>query len=186
MDLARPAVIRLVMDSLRYWVEEMHVDGFRFDLASVLGRAEDGTFRTGSGVLRRRLAGPGFSRVTLIAEPWDLGTYQVGNFPIDWSEWNGRFRDTVRKFARGDPGSCATSDQDHRVGRPLPGRRPVGVQQRQLRHLPRRLHPARPRHLRDEAQRGQPRVSGAAVVNRTEALKRPCLRDESGPDRFEL
>ena len=104
LDLARPAVIRLVMDSLRYWVEEMHADGFRFDLASVLGRAEDGTFRSGSGFFDAVSQDPVLSRVTLIAEPWDLGTYQVGNFPIDWSEWNGRFRDTVRKFGRGDRG----------------------------------------------------------------------------------
>ncbi len=104
LDLARPAVIRLVMDSLRYWVCEMHVDGFRFDLASVLGRSEDGTFRTGAGFFDAVSQDPVLSRVTLIAEPWDLGTYQVGNFPVDWSEWNGRFRDTVRRFVRGDPG----------------------------------------------------------------------------------
>ena len=104
LDVARPAVIRLVMDSLRYWVEEMHVDGFRFDLASVLGRTEDGTFRSGSGFFDAVSQDPVLSRVTLIAEPWDLGTYQVGSFPIDWSEWNGRFRDTVRKFGRGDRG----------------------------------------------------------------------------------
>ncbi|MDD5564952.1 MAG: glycogen debranching protein GlgX [Thermoanaerobaculaceae bacterium] len=104
LDLARPAVIRLVMDSLRYWVRQMHVDGFRFDLASVLGRAEDGTFRANAGFFDAVSQDPVLSRVTLIAEPWDLGTYQVGNFPIDWSEWNGRFRDTVRRFFKGDPG----------------------------------------------------------------------------------
>jgi isoamylase len=104
LDLAQPAVIRLVMDSLRYWVEVMHVDGFRFDLASVLGRQEDGTFRTRSGFFDAVSQDPVLSRVTLIAEPWDLGTYQVGNFPIDWSEWNGRFRDTVRRFVKGDRG----------------------------------------------------------------------------------
>ncbi|HVN76695.1 MAG TPA: glycogen debranching protein GlgX [Thermoanaerobaculaceae bacterium] len=104
LDLAKPAVIRLVMDSLRYWVEQMHVDGFRFDLASVLGRAEDGTFRSSSGFFDAVSQDPILSRVTLIAEPWDLGTYQVGNFPVDWSEWNGRFRDTVRRFTRGDAG----------------------------------------------------------------------------------
>ena len=80
------------------------MDGFRFDLASVLGRAEDGTFRSSSGFFDAVSQDPILSRVTLIAEPWDLGTYQVGNFPIDWSEWNGRFRDTVRRFTRGDPG----------------------------------------------------------------------------------
>ena len=104
LDLARPAVIRLVMDSLRYWVCQMHVDGFRFDLASVLGRDEDGTFRANAGFFDAVSQDPVLSRVTLIAEPWDLGTYQAGNFPIDWSEWNGRFRDTVRRFFRGDPG----------------------------------------------------------------------------------
>jgi isoamylase len=102
LDLARPAVIRLVMDSLRYWVQVMHVDGFRFDLASVLGREEDGTFRTSSGFFDAVSQDPVLSQVTLIAEPWDLGTYQVGSFPIDWSEWNGHFRDTVRRFIRGD------------------------------------------------------------------------------------
>jgi isoamylase len=104
LDLANPSVIRLVMDSLRYWVQVMHVDGFRFDLASVLGREEDGTFRTSSGFFDAISQDPVLSQVTLIAEPWDLGTYQVGRFPVDWSEWNGHFRDTVRGFVRGDEG----------------------------------------------------------------------------------
>jgi isoamylase len=104
LDLANPAVIRLVMDSLRYWVRVMHVDGFRFDLASVLGREQDGTFRTSSGFFDAVSQDPTLSWVALIAEPWDLGTYQVGSFPIDWSEWNGRFRDTVRRFVRADKG----------------------------------------------------------------------------------
>ncbi|MBE7483994.1 MAG: glycogen debranching protein GlgX [Polyangiaceae bacterium] len=103
MNLADPAVIRLVMDSLRYWVEVMHVDGFRFDLASVLGR-EEGTFRAAASFFDAISQDPVLSRVKLIAEPWDLGTYQVGNFPVDWSEWNGRFRDTLRRFAKGDSG----------------------------------------------------------------------------------
>jgi isoamylase len=104
LDLAQPAVIRLVMDSLRYWVQVMHVDGFRFDLASVLGREQDGTFRKSSGFFDSISQDPVLSGVTLIAEPWDAATYQVGNFPIDWSEWNGRFRDTVRRFVRCDGG----------------------------------------------------------------------------------
>jgi len=104
LDLSRAAVIRLVMDSLRYWVQVMHVDGFRFDLASVLGREEDGTFRTSSGFFDAVSQDPTLSWVALIAEPWDLGTYQVGSFPVDWSEWNGHFRDTVRRFVRGDEG----------------------------------------------------------------------------------
>jgi len=106
LDLANPAVIRLVMDSLRYWVRVMHVDGFRFDLASVLGRQEDGTFRSSSGFFDAVSQDPVLSQVTLIAEPWDLGTYQVGSFPIDWSEWNGHFRDTARRFVRGDEGQA--------------------------------------------------------------------------------
>jgi glycogen operon protein len=102
-----PAVIRLVMDSLRYWVQTMHVDGFRFDLASVLGRGEDGAFRPSSGLFNAIAQDPALSRAILIAEPWDIAACQTGNFPVDWSEWNGRFRDTVRRFMRGDPGQLA-------------------------------------------------------------------------------
>ena len=93
------------MDSLRYWVTEMHVDGFRFDLASALARACT-TSISASGVLRRAPQDPVLSQVKLIAEPWDLGAggYQVGNFPPLWTEWNGRYRDTVRDFWRGDAG----------------------------------------------------------------------------------
>jgi glycogen operon protein len=101
LNLSNPHVIRLVMDSLRYWVEVMHVDGFRFDLASVLGR-EDGMFRSSASFFDVVSQDPVMSRAKLIAEPWDLGTYQVGNFPVDWSEWNGRFRDIMRKFGKGD------------------------------------------------------------------------------------
>ena len=103
LNLAHPHVIRFVMDSLRYWVEMMHVDGFRFDLASVLGR-EGGRFEKSASFFDAISQDPVLSRVKLIAEPWDLGTYQVGNFPVDWSEWNGRFRDTVRRFGKGDGG----------------------------------------------------------------------------------
>jgi isoamylase len=103
INLSEPAVIRMVMDSLRYWVVVMHVDGFRFDLASVLGR-ENGTFRTSASFFDSVSQDPVLSRAKLIAEPWDIGTYQVGNFPVDWSEWNGRFRDTVRRFGKGDAG----------------------------------------------------------------------------------
>ena len=104
LNFDSPAVIRLVMDSLRYWAETMQVDGFRFDLASVLGRSEDGSFRQTSGFFDAVSQDPVLSRTILIAEPWDLGTYQVGNFPVDWSEWNGRFRDTIRRFSKSDPG----------------------------------------------------------------------------------
>jgi glycogen operon protein len=105
-NLANTHVIRFVMDSLRYWVETMHVDGFRFDLASVLGR-EEGTFQKSASFFDAVSQDPVLNRVKLIAEPWDLGTYQVGNFPVDWSEWNGRFRDSFRKFGKGDAGQLA-------------------------------------------------------------------------------
>ncbi len=103
LNLSHPHVIRFVMDSLRYWVEVMHVDGFRFDLASVLGR-EEGFFQKSASFFDAISQDPVLCRVKLIAEPWDLGTYQVGNFPLDWSEWNGRFRDVMRKFGKGDGG----------------------------------------------------------------------------------
>ena len=106
LDAAQGATIRLVMDSLRYWVETMHVDGFRFDLAAVLGR-EAGTFARGGALFDAIAQDPVMQHVKLIAEPWDLGAYEVGNFPIDWSEWNGRFRDTARRFVRGDAGQLA-------------------------------------------------------------------------------
>jgi glycogen operon protein len=102
-----PAVIRLVMDSLRYWVQQMHVDGFRFDLASVLGRTEHGGYQSSASFFDAVSQDPVLSRVVLVAEPWDLATYQVGNFPVDWSEWNGRFRDTARRFVKGDAGQLA-------------------------------------------------------------------------------
>jgi len=107
LDFNNPPVIRLVMDSLRYWFEVMGVDGFRFDLASVMGRAEDGSFRQTASFFDAASQDPVLCRAILIAEPWDTGTYQVGNFPVDWSEWNGRFRDTMRRFWKSDPGQLA-------------------------------------------------------------------------------
>jgi glycogen operon protein len=107
LDFDSPAVVRLVMDSLRYWVETMQVDGFRFDLASVLGRGEGGVFRTASSFFTAVNQDPVLSRTILIAEPWEMGANQIGNFPVDWSEWNGRFRDTARRFTKGDGGQIA-------------------------------------------------------------------------------
>ena len=102
-DLRHPRVLQLVMDSLRYWVEEMHVDGFRFDLASTLAREQEG-FDHHCGFLDAMRQDPVLSRVKLIAEPWDvgLGGYQLGGFPAGWAEWNDRYRDTVRRFWKGD------------------------------------------------------------------------------------
>ncbi len=105
LNLRHPRVLQMVMDSLRYWAEEMRVDGFRFDLAASLARERAG-FDGGSGFLDAVRQDPVLSRVKLIAEPWDLGGdgYRLGAFPPGWSEWNGRYRDTVRRFWRGDGG----------------------------------------------------------------------------------
>ena len=106
LDTHRPAALRLVMDSLRYWAQEMHVDGFRFDLAATLGRGAD-DFDPFSAFLDAVGQDPVLSEVKLIAEPWDWGGYDLGDFPAGWSEWNGRYRDTVRDFWRGAPGMLA-------------------------------------------------------------------------------
>ncbi|MGL6279016.1 MAG: glycogen debranching protein GlgX [Gaiella sp.] len=102
LDLADPDVLRLVLDSMRYWATECHVDGFRFDLASALGR-DPRDFDRSAAFFDAVHADPVLSQVKLIAEPWDVGPggYQVGGFPILWSEWNGRYRDTMRDFWRG-------------------------------------------------------------------------------------
>ncbi|MGH9469234.1 MAG: glycogen debranching protein GlgX [Terriglobia bacterium] len=104
-NMLHPRVLQLIMDSLRYWVLEMHVDGFRFDLAATLARTLQGVDRLGAffDIIHQD---PVLSQVKLIAEPWDLGEggYQVGNFPVLWAEWNGRYRDTVRRYWRGDDG----------------------------------------------------------------------------------
>ncbi|MFK0191436.1 glycogen debranching protein GlgX [Kitasatospora sp. NPDC090308] len=105
--MRHPNVLQLIMDSLRYWVTEMHVDGFRFDLAATLARQFHEVDRL-SSFFDLVQQDPVVSRVKLIAEPWDIGDggYQVGNFPTLWSEWNGRYRDTVRGFWRGDDGTA--------------------------------------------------------------------------------
>ncbi len=102
VNLDHPRVIQMVTDSLRYWVQEMHIDGFRFDLGTILAREESG-FNQQSGFLKSVSQDPLLSQVKLIAEPWDCGPggYQVGGFPPGWSEWNDKFRDTVRDFWKG-------------------------------------------------------------------------------------
>jgi len=103
LAVTHPRVLQLVLDCLRYWVQEMHVDGFRFDLATTLARGPDG-FDERSAFLTCMAQDPCLRDVKLIAEPWDLGPggYQLGRFPGAWAEWNDRFRDTVRRFWRGD------------------------------------------------------------------------------------
>ena len=107
-NMRHPQVLKLIMDSLRYWVQEMHVDGFRFDLAATLARELHDVDRL-SAFFDIIHQDPVISRVKLIAEPWDVGEggYQVGNFPVLWTEWNGKYRDAVRKFWRGDDGQVA-------------------------------------------------------------------------------
>jgi isoamylase len=108
LNMRSPRVLQLIMDSLRYWVTEMHVDGFRFDLASALARELHAVDKLGAffDIIHQD---PILSQVKLIAEPWDLGEggYQVGNFPTKWTEWNGKYRDAVRRFWRGDGGAVS-------------------------------------------------------------------------------
>ena len=126
LNMRHPRVIQLLMDSLRYWVLEMHVDGFRFDLASALARELFAVDKL-SAFFDVMHQDPVLSQVKLIAEPWDLGEggYQVGNFPVGWAEWNGKYRDSVRRFWRGDGGAlaevatrlCGSSDLYEQSGR---------------------------------------------------------------------
>ena len=125
LNLSHPRVIQMVMDSLRYWVNETHVDGFRFDLGTILAREPSG-FDNQSGFLKACDQDPVLSTVKLIAEPWDIGPggYQVGSFPPGWSEWNDRYRDTVRDFWRTEaaakdiaPRLCASGDVFNHQGR---------------------------------------------------------------------
>jgi isoamylase len=108
LNVRHPRVLQLIMDSLRYWVLEMHVDGFRFDLASTLARELHDVDRL-SAFFDIIHQDPVLSQVKLIAEPWDLGEggYQVGNFPAGWAEWNGRYRDSIRRYWKGDGGQAA-------------------------------------------------------------------------------
>ena len=180
LNVGHPHSLQLIMDSLRYWVTEMHVDGFRFDLASTLAREFYDVDRL-STFFELVQQDPTVSQVKLIAEPWDVGPggYQVGNFPPQWTEWNGKYRDTVRDYWRGEP---ATLDEfayrltgsadlyEHTA------RRPGGVDQ--LRHRPRRLHVAGSGVLQRETQRGQRR----GQPRRRESQPVVELRSR-GPDR---
>src|SRR3984957_3135033 len=114
LNARHPQVLKLIMDSLRYWVTEMHVDGFRFDLAATLARQLYDVDRL-SAFFDIIHQDPTLAEVKLIAEPWDVGEggYQVGNFPVLWAEWNGKYRDTVRRYWRGDEGQL--SDLGYRL-----------------------------------------------------------------------
>ena len=153
------ARLQLIMDSLRYWVTEMHVDGFRFDLASALARELYEVDKLGAffDIIHQD---PVLAQVKLIAEPWDLGSggYQVGNFPSQWSEWNGRYRDNVRRFWKGDGGTlsefatrlCGSADL-------VRVERPPTLRQHQFHHLSRRLQLHDLVSYNTQAQRGQRR-----------------------------
>ncbi len=126
-----PTVTDLIIDCLRYWVSEYHVDGFRFDLASIMTRDVDGKPLTDPPVLRRMAFDPILAKVKLIAEPWDAeGLYHLGRFPAyhRWAEWNGRYRDVMRKFLKGDPGQV-DDIADAIMGSPnlYPGRGPIAT-----------------------------------------------------------
>ena len=128
LNMLHPRVLQLIMDSLRYWVTEMHVDGFRFDLAATLARELHDVDRLGAffDIIHQD---PVLSQVKLIAEPWDLGEggYQVGNFPVGWTEWNGKYRDYVRRFWKGDGGTDRrVRAPAHRLERPLRARAAAG------------------------------------------------------------
>ena len=106
LNFGQAHVRKMVMDSLRYWKREMHVDGFRFDLASVFSRNADGSLNGDAPIFSEIAADPDLGRLRLIAEPWDTGAYQLGRgFPgLNWFQWNGRFRDDIRRFVKSDPG----------------------------------------------------------------------------------
>ena len=105
LNVTHPRVMQMILDSLQYWVREMHVDGFRFDLAATLGRGPGG-FDAGNSIFAAIQQSPELRGVKFIAEPWDIGPggYQLGSFPPGWSEWNDRYRDTIRRYWRGDEG----------------------------------------------------------------------------------
>ena len=136
LNLDHPRVLQLVMDSLRYWVEEMHVDGFRFDLCTTLGR-ENGDYSQGAAFFDAMRQDPVMAQVKLIAEPWDVGPfgYQLGNFPPGWAEWNGQYRDGVRRFWKGDKGLVAEmASRRGRLVRHFRLSRPAALGQHQFHH----------------------------------------------------
>src|ERR1700742_1675069 len=159
LNVRHPHSLQLIMDSLRYWATEMRVDGFRFDLAATLAREFYDVDRLAAFFdvwQQDRVT----SQSKLIAEPWDVGPggYQVGQFPPLWTEWNGKYRDTVRDFWRGEPSTLGEfASRITGSSRPPPAGRPAPPRLDQLHHRARRLHPERPGLLQREAQRGQRR-----------------------------
>ena len=169
----------MVADSLRYWVSEMRVDGFRFDLGTILAREPDG-FKTESGFLKAIGQDPLLAEVKLIAEPWDCGPggYQVGGFPPGWAEWNDTFRDAARDFWRGDGEREGARAASLRFARQVQFPRAKAVGERQFHRRARRLHAARSRLLQRQAQRGERRGQPRRP------LRQPLVElRRRGPDR---
>ncbi|MFO0846149.1 MAG: hypothetical protein U0797_27860 [Gemmataceae bacterium] len=156
-----PLIRDLILTCLRYWVADMHIDGLRFDLASVLGRDPEGHVLSDPPVVDQIAQDGVLADTKLIAEPWDAaGLYQVGGFASGgrWSEWNGQYRDDVRRFwaRRPGPGGGA-GDAAVRLGGPVREVGAAAVALDQLHHLPRRVHAVGPGQLQQEAQPGQRR-----------------------------
>ena len=170
MNVRHPHVLQLIMDSLRYWHVEMHVDGFRFDLASALARELFEVDRL-SAFFDIIQQDPVISQVKLIAEPWDVGDggYQVGNFPPRWSEWNGQYRDTIRDLWRGEEATLSEFGYRFTGSSDLyEAAHPQADGVGQLRHVPRRFHAHRPGVVQRKAQR-RPTARTTATANRTTA-----------------
>ena len=161
LNAGNPYTLRLIMDSLRYWVSEMHVDGFRFDLAATLGREGDNRFDQLSAFFELVAQDPVIGQAKLIAEPWDVGqadSYDLGQFPAQWREWNGRYRDSMRDFWRSrGRRRRRVRHPVRRVVRPVRRGAPPPDRLGEPDHRARRLHAARPGLLRRQAQRGQRR-----------------------------
>ena len=185
------AAARLVLDSLRYWANDVQIDGFRFDLAATLGRDADAHFTPEHPLLRAIVDGPRARRASRRSPSRGtsgMGGWQTGNFGDGWHEWNDRYRDRVRNFWLSDVDyarRASTAPVGHRRLRDAPGglvehlqRRARPARERQLRHRARRLHAARPRVLRRQAQRRQRRAEPRR--RRHEPLVQPRRR---GPDR---
>ena len=156
LNVGHPHALQLIMDSLRYWVTEMHVDGFRFDLAAALAREFYDVDRL-AAFFELVQQDPTVSQVKLIAEPWDVGPggYQVGNFPPQWTEWNGKYRDTVRDVLGVANRPCSAFGARFTGSADLVRDHGAAAGLNQLRHLPRRVHAARPGVLQRETQPGQ-------------------------------
>ncbi len=191
LNLGNPWALKLVLDSLRHWVTEFHVDGFRFELATTLARAGNGDFSAASPFLQAIHQDPVLSRVKLIAEPWDLGAegYRLGQYPPLFAEWNDRYRDSIRHFWKGDLWQAVGGR--HRHG--APARRP-DLRQRRALHLAVALGRGAQAHagpdgarVRDTWHRNATRLRRELAIAREEQLRlRRVIDDERLEHRRQL